>query len=241
MKSLACVLVCAACGADDGAAFPVEPTTSGSAVASGSSGAAGGGGGTDGTTTLLRGRACVLDDIFSTACANAGAGGLTVTLGDRTTTTSDNGSFTISGGVGIGQSFLISGADVVTTSQALTPSLRIPVLRQAAFDRILAENGIATSPGTGSIFATVVRGGVPVQGVTVQSTPSPAFGPFYDGTQPPPWTLNATGARGIVFLPGVPATGPADLSFRSGTGGEAIVGGVQVIDGGITMVETILP
>lgn len=240
MKSLACVLLCAACGADDEAAFPVEPTTSGAAIASGSSGS-NGGGGTDGTATLLRGRACVLDDIFSTACANTGAGGLTVTLGDQTTTTADNGTFTISGGFGINQSFLISGADVVTTSQALTPSLHIPVLRQAAFDRILAENGIVTSPGSGSIFATVVRGGVPVLGVTVQSTPSPAFGPFYNGTQPPPWTLNATGARGIVFVPGLPATGPADLSFRSGTGGEAIVAGIPVINGGITMVETVLP
>src|SRR5574338_88490 len=98
----------------------------------------------------------------------------------------------------------------------------------------------AVTADTGTFFATLVRGGQPVSGATATSTPSPAFGPFFDSTQPAPWSLNATGASGIVFFPGVVA-GPADLTFNTLTGGSAIVGGVQVINGGITMVETILP
>ena len=129
---------------------------------------------------------------------------------------------------------------MVTTSQALSPQLRIPVLRQQAFNELLTQNGITTLSGTGSVFATLVRGGTPVSGATATSTPSPAFGPFFDTTQPAPWSLNATGASGIVWFPGLVA-GPADLSFNTLTGGSAIVGGVQVINGGITMVETVLP
>jgi hypothetical protein len=232
MKTLASVLLCAACPSDPGPEFPVEPGTNGSAATTGNDEVDNG--------PMLRGRVCIVADVFSNQCANNGAGGLTVSLGDQTATTNDNGSFAMTPTAGTGLSFLISGADVVTTSQALNAAMRIPVLRQSVFSRMMAENGITTTAGTGSIFASLIRGGQPVEGVGAQSTPSPAFGPFFDGTTPTPWTLDATGQRGIVWFPGIVA-GPADLSFNTGTGGEAIVGGVQVINGGITMVETILP
>jgi hypothetical protein len=233
MKSLLpLLLLSAACPSEPGPDLPVEPGTNGSAATNGQDEVDNG--------PRLRGRVCVVADVFANQCANTGAGGLAVSLGDQTTTTNEDGSFAMTPTAGTGLSFLISGADVVTTSQALSASMRIPVLRQAVFDRMMTENGITTTAGTGSIFASLVRGGEPVQGVSALSTPSPAFGPFFDGTAPTPWTLNATGARGIVWFPGVQA-GPADLSFNTGTGGEAIVGGVQVINGGITMVETILP
>lgn len=227
------MVLCAACATDAETELPVEPGTNGSAATGGEDEAGN-------TGAMLRGRVCVVSDIFANQCANSGAGGISVSLGDQTTTTADNGMFAMTPPAGTGLSFLISGADVVTTSQALNATMRIPVLQQAVFSRMMAENGITTTAGTGTIFASLVRGGQPVQGVGAQSTPSPAFGPFYDGTMPTPWTLDATGQRGIVWFPGVTA-GPADLSFNTGTGGEAIVGGVQVINGGITMVETVLP
>jgi hypothetical protein len=214
-------------------AFPVTPG-GGSA---GPSDQAGG----SGNAQSLRGRVCVLDDLFtSNGCSNTDAGGLTVSLGDQTTTTNENGTFSMQASFGSNLSFLVSGPDVVTTSQGLTPSMQIPVLRQATFDAMMTANGITTTAGTGSIFATLMRGGQPVQGAAATSTPSPAFGPFFDGTQPTPWTLDATGARGVVWFPGV-TVGPADLTFNTLTGGESIVGGVQVINGGVTMVETVLP
>jgi hypothetical protein len=232
MKRLACVLLFAACASEPGTELPVEPGTNGSAATMGNDEVD--------NTSMLRGRVCVVNDVFSNQCAKTGAGGLSVSLGGETALTNDDGTFALTPSAGTGLSFLISGADVVTTSQALNPTMRIPVLRQSVFSRMMAENGITTTAGTGSIFASLIRGGQPVEGIGAQSTPSPAFGPFYDGTMPTPWTLNATGQRGIVWFPGMTA-GPADLSFNTGTGGEAIVGGVQVINGGITMVETILP
>lgn len=232
MKCLAYVLLLAAC-ASDSDSFPVQPGTAGSAATSGNVGPDAGG-------AVLRGRICVVDDIIARDCAITGAGDLTVSLGDQSVITADDGTFVMNAGPGTGLSFTVSGPNVITTSQALSPQLRIPVFRQQAFANLLAQNGITTLAGTGSIFATLVRGGLPVSGATATSTPSPAFGPFFDSTQPAPWSLNATGASGIVWFPGVVA-GPADLSFNTLTGGSAIVGGVQVINGGITMVETVLP
>jgi hypothetical protein len=231
MKCVACALLLAACASDPDS-FPIQP--------GGGSAATGGLEQPEPTMTVLRGRVCVVDDIIARNCAITGAGNLTVTLGDQSVVTADNGTFTMVPGFGSNLSFTVSGANIVTTSQALTPQLVVPVLRQQAFDNLLTANGITTLAGTGSIFATLVRGGQPVSGATATSTPSPAFGPFFDTTQPAPWSLNATGASGIVFFPGVVA-GPADLTFNTLTGGSAIVGGVQVINGGITMVETILP
>jgi hypothetical protein len=180
MKMLAFAALCAC--TEPGVDFPIEPSAGGSGAVGSSQGS--------NTQPLLRGRVCVVDDVFTRACAVTGADGLTVALGDQTTITNIDGSFAIT--------------------------------------------------NTGSILATLTRGGVPVSGVTATSLPTPAFGPFFDGTEPTPWSINATGVQGTVWFPGINA-GPADLTFVTGTGGEAIVGGVQVVNGGITMVETTLP
>jgi hypothetical protein len=231
MKCLAFVLLVAACANEPDIDYPVEPSSGGGSGSSSDP---------PDTTGMLRGRVCVVGDFFDAACSQSGAGGLTVSLGDQLATTNADGTFAIAPSFGTGLSFIVSGPDIVTTSQALTPSLRIPVMRQLQFSDMMTSAGVTTTAGTGSIFATLVRGGEPVQGAGAISTPSPAFGPFFDGTTPTPWTLDGTGARGIVWFPGV-AAGPADLSFNTLTGGEAIVGGVQVINGGVTMVETVLP
>jgi len=230
MKWLALVVVLAACADEVGFEFPIEPSTS-----------PGTAGTTPGSATiLLRGRVCVIDSIVAVTCASTGVANLMVNLGDQTTITTNDGTFAITPPLGTGLSFTISGPNVVTTSQALTARAQINVLRQAAFDQMLTINDITTTVNTGSIIAAVTRAGVPVSGVTATSIPLSAFGPFFDGVEPDPWTTNATGASGIVWFPGINA-GPADVTFVNGTGGEAIVGGVQVINGGVTMVETILP
>jgi len=224
------VLFCVACGDDVAFDLPIEPTP----------GSPGGVFGGD-AATVLRGRVCVIDSLTTTiTCATTGVDNITVNLGDQTTTTSSDGTFTISPPVGTGLSFQVSGPNVMTTSQALTARAQINALRQAAFDQMVTVNGVTVPANAGSIIATVTRAGVGVSGVTATSTPSPAAGPFFAGSEPMPWSINATGASGIVWFPGINA-GPADLSFFTGTGGSAIVGGVQVINGGITMVETPLP
>jgi hypothetical protein len=78
--------------------------------------------------------------------------------------------------------------------------------------------------------------------VTATSTPSPAFGPFFDGTTPTAFTLNGTGAEGVAFFAGFNSGTPVNLTFNDlATSTETTVGGVQVINGGITFVEGILP
>jgi hypothetical protein len=234
MKSLALVLLCAACAGDD-SGFPVEPGTGGSASTKGSDEV-------DTPTTALRGRVCVRESLFMRTCLSVGADNLTVTLGGRTTTTTGDGTFVLPDApVGTGLSFNVSGPGIVTTSQALNARAQINALRQQAFDSMLTVNGLSPVPGTGSVIASLTDiNGVPVSGVSATSTPVSAAGPFFDGTEPMPWSTNSTGVSGIVWFPGLVA-GPAELSFNTLTGGEAIVGGVQVINGGITMVETPLP
>jgi hypothetical protein len=241
MKCLAVVLLSAACASNSGSEFPIEPQTSGTGASSGGllPDAAVGDGGILGDGVII-GRVCVRGSLFTDACATAGAGGLVVRLGDQSAVTTSNGTFAITPTSTAEAAFVVSGPDVVTTSQALNARAQINVLRQQAFDDMVVSNNVFLPTNSGSIVATVFREGVPVSGVTAASTPSPAFGPFFDGPVPEPWVTNATGVRGIVWFPGVIA-GPAEVSFNTLTGGSAIVGGIQVINGGITMIETPLP
>ncbi len=200
-----------------------------------------GGGGTSAGT--ISGRVCLVTDPRELGgCQATGAGGLTVALGGARTTTAPDGSFSVPTPTGTNLAFTVSGPGVMTSSQPFSPNNTIPVVTQQLWDQVLGANGITLTAGTGSILASVVdRGGNPVTGATATSTPSPAFGPFFDGTTPTAWTLDGTGARGVVLFPGVTA-GTAVLTFGdSSTGGETTVGGVQVVDGGITFVDSVLP
>jgi hypothetical protein len=196
------------------------------------------------TVLLIAGRACLLaDPRFFAVCADTGAAGLTVALAGRTVTTGTNGSFAMSPPQGTANLvFTVSGPNIITSTQPFAAVNTIPVLTQQMFNNVLTANGITLTQGSGSILASVVtRGGFPAVGVTAVSTPSPAFGPFFDGTTPTAFTLNGTGARGVVFFPGV-SVGPASLTFTDlATSGETTVDGVQVVDGGLTLVDAVLP
>lgn len=203
-------------------------------------GAAGGGA----STPTIAGRVCLVTDARNlTSCATTGAGGLNVSIGSGTATTLDDGSFVMNTPTSGNTSMIsVSGNGIVASNQALTANAQIPVIQQALFDQMMAQNGITTTDGSGSIMATVVRGGKPVGGVTATATPSPAFGPFYDGTSPTAWTLNPTGTMGVVWFPGAAVNMPVNVTFTDpATQGETTVGGVQVIDGGVTFVEGVLP
>ena len=199
------------------------------------------------TTNATTGRVCIVADPRDlTTCSPAAADGLAVTMGGSATTTATDGSFVMPASATnptnpTNPVISVSGPGVVPTQMAFSPAASIPVLRADLFSQMLAANGITPRSGSGSILGSVVRGGVPVSGVTVTSTPSPAFGPLFDGITPTSWTLNATGARGVVWIPGL-AAGPAQLTFRDlATSGETTVAGVSVIDGGITIMDTVLP
>lgn len=197
------------------------------------------------TSSTITGRVCVIttDATALASCATTGAGGLTVRFGTAVATTADNGAFTIQSVPSSSLNFLVTGPNIVPSTRVFTVPTTIPVLTQDLFDQVLAQNGIVLTAGSGSIFGSVLgRGGAPVSGVTVTSTPSPAFGPFFDGTTPSTFTLNGTGARGVFFLPGMTTASPATLTFTdTAASTETTVDGVQVIDGGITFMDAVLP
>lgn len=204
----------------------------------------GGGGGGTSTAATIAGRVCLVNDVRNlTTCADTGAGGLTVSIGNGTATTNANGEFVMNTPTSGNTSLVsVTGNGILTSNQTLTANAQIPVIQQALFDQMMAQNGITTTAGSGSIIANVVRGGEPVSGVVATATPSPAFGPFYDGTSPTAWTLNPTGQTGVVWFPGAATTMPVNVTFTDpATQSETTVGGVQVIDGGVTFVEGVLP
>jgi hypothetical protein len=241
MKRIACVLFLAACANSGGDDYPVN------GVGGGPVGGVGGGGGGG---NLLRGRVCLLGDLISGGnCSNSGAGGLTVSMGGNAATTGADGSFAITPpAAGTAPSFVVSGPGMVPSVSTPAPNatgtiedVSLPIIRQDLFSRMMSTNGVVPVTGSGSIVSTIVRGGTPVSGVTGVSTPSPAFGPFFDGTTPTAWTLNGTGARGVVWFPGV-SVGPASVTFTdAATTSETTVDGIQVIDGGVTFMDAILP
>jgi hypothetical protein len=238
MKTLAIAAVLAAgCASGDDENFPIVPSSPS------------GGGSIVGGNVLFAGRVCVVTDaLLLTTCSIADLAGLTVTVGSLTAVTTAGGRFEIvipSGVQLANERVTVTGSTVTTSVTTITTtvpqSIVIPVMSTSAFNNLVLATGISLTAGSGSVMSVVLQRGVPVSGVTVISTPSPAFGPFFDGSQPPPWTLNATGTRGIVFFPGI-TTGTATITFTDpSTAGETTVDGIQVVDGGITFVDAILP
>jgi hypothetical protein len=245
MRRFAFVLAMLVAGCvNDDTDFPV--TTQGGPAPNGSGG---------GTSTVT-GHVCVVSDPrFLTQCVTTNLDGMTVTLTTPTTngvvtttsTTTADGTFVINTPAVTAPTgptiFTITGPTIIASSQPLTPTVNIPVITTDLFNQIAAANGIALTEttGTGSIIATVTRGGLPVSGVQVAATPTSAFGPFFDGTSPTGFTLNGTGVQGVSLLSGF-HSGPVNLTFNDpGFATETTVGGVQVIDGGITFVEGNLP
>jgi hypothetical protein len=227
MKRLALLLVMTGCAADAGDDFPL--LTGGDTLPA------------PGQSGVITGRICVITDPRNLAgCAASGADGLTVTLAGSTATTNTDGSFQLVA-PGTASPVSVTGAGIVPTQISMASAASIPVLRADLFSQMMAANGITPSAGSGSILGTVVRGGVPQPGITVSVTPQPAFAPRFDGTTPTAFTLDATGARGVIWIPGV-ALGPTQLTFRDvATSGETTVNGVQVVNGGITIMDAVLP
>lgn len=226
MKILSCSLGVAAALAgcySDPDDFAIQPSGGPFAVG----GTAGG--------PAVRGRVCLIADLTDLgACATTGAGGLSVALGGEVTTTAPDGTFLLPRPAGSLLRFEVGGAGAVTTTTPYSPSPTIPVVDADAWARLLASNAISIPEGAGSVLGTVVRGGVPATGVTVAPTPIGSAGPFYDDVAG--FGGLATGARGVFLVPGVTAGPATSLAFSPG---ETTVAGVQVVDGGITVLDSV--
>jgi hypothetical protein len=229
MRTLALIALLAGCSADAGDDYPL---LTGDGLPRPASGGA----------SVVSGRVCLVTDPRNlAACSSSGADGLAVTLGNSAATTTPDGSFRLVATPANSPMLSVTGLGIVPTQIAMASAPSIPVLKADLFSQMMAANGITLENGSGSILGTVIRGAVPVPGVTVTVTPPSAFPPRFDGATPTAFTLDATGARGVIWIPGV-ATGPTQLTFRDlATSGETTVDGVQVVNGGITIVDAVLP
>jgi hypothetical protein len=181
------------------------------------------------------------------ACSIKGAGGLSVNMGAATATTTADGSFTIEPDATTNIAttpISVTGAGVVASQTSVRGSNIVPVMTKDLFDQMALATGITTETDSGAIMATVdTSDGLAARGITASANPAIAAGPFFDSTGgTSPWTLDATGARGVAFFPNVSTVGPTNLTFTDPTtAGETTVDGIQVVNGGITYVDATLP
>jgi hypothetical protein len=239
MKLSACLLLLlVGCTDQDGPKYDIS-TPSGAGAGTDPSGG--------GTAARITGRVCVLADAqILNACAIKGAGGLGVAMGASTTTTNPDGSFTLQTDGTANPAttpIAVSGAGIVPSQAAVSETNIVPVMSNDLFNQMVLATGIETESNSGAIMATVdTNAGLPATGITASANPALAAGPFFDSTGESPWTLDATGARGVAFFPNVSTLGPTSLKFTDPTtAGETTVDGIQVVDGGITFVDATLP
>jgi len=236
MKTLAFVLLsfAAGCtsGGDDDRPIVTNP---GQPPATGGTGA-----------NVTRGRVCVGSDLRDLGnCSSIGAGGIAVSLGDNSTVTAADGTFTLPLPDTTLDEFIVSGTStngvsIVPTTSAFTTSATIPAIDAELYQSILLANGITSADGTGSVLVNVTRADLAASGVTVSSTPSGA-GTLYAGSSSMVWNGTGTGESGTVLIPGITA-GSVDLSYQTILGGlETQVNGVTVRNGGVTILSTQLP
>lgn len=222
-------LVLAACASADSDPddFPVEPA-----------GAPESGGGTGGASGFV-GRVCVLGDLRDFGACGETAGGLTVTLGAQSAITENDGTFrfeTTPSGANL--AFGVTGEGVVPSTAPFSPASTIHAVDADLFARELTSNGLELPDGTGTILGTVTTSaGIPATGVTVESAPLGAGGPFYDGDGA--FVTDRTGARGVFMVPGV-TFGAADLTFTGTAGVPTTVNGVSVVNGGVTILNSVV-
>jgi hypothetical protein len=168
--------------------------------------------------TVLSGRACLLVDARDlSSCAGTGAGGLSVRIGTRMTTTASDGTFSIERPEGSSLSWRVAGAEIASSLMPLSMSHVIPVLGVDVHDELLLAHGVLPEPERGMAFVHVVRDGHPLPGVTAQTSASSTAPTRYDGVSPTVWRESATGNFGMVWLAGVPA-GTFDVTLTPSQG-----------------------
>ena len=188
---------------------------------------------------LIMGRVCLANDPRRlNECANTGAGGLTVRLGDGpTTTTAADGRFTITASAG---TWRVTGSNIVTSIMTLA-DYEIPAITRTSYDAMLAASLVPPmlNPGEGSVMIQVIRNGVGSGlAATATSTPTSTFFPRYDSdASAATWAIDNTHAAGTVWIPGIDV-GTASIAVTAG--GTTITDpGQPIVDGAITFTTVI--
>lgn len=240
MKAFALLLVCAACGGDDVALYPVNPGGGGPAGGSIRGDASEGDG--DGGV-MISGRVCLINDARNpTTCASTGAAGLTVTLGTRMATTLDDGSFTISVMTGTTNVWRVSGTDIAQSAMAVGGTNTIPALSQAIYTSMITDSGVTIPAGSGSIIAQLTTNNNAAIGANATTAPTAASGVFYDGGTATMWQQDSTGNAGVVWATGIdPTSGSATVTVTTALQTTTQITNVPVFADTITYVFADVP
>jgi hypothetical protein len=195
-----------------------------------------------GNGIIFIGRVCVLvNPLVFDRCTIINAGGLTVVLSNQTAVTAADGTFVIRApATTAGQVITVSGPQIVTSTVAFSSGL-VPVLTTTIYQQMLTVIGFSPQQGHVAVLMATSHAGQPMSNVTVSASPTTIGGTFYAGANAMHWNGSSTGPTGITWLPGQP-TGMASLTALDlSDNNEQLVDGVQVLDGGLTFVNTVFP
>ncbi|MDQ3298812.1 MAG: hypothetical protein M3619_19710, partial [Myxococcota bacterium] len=184
--------------------YPVDPGGGGGGGRPRDAGVDGSGDAGDASTTIA-GRVCAVVDLRNlTSCATTGVGGLTVTLGNRTASTADNGDFTITMPTGTNLTWRVTGNNFVTSVMELGGAPSIPTIDTVTYTELQTANGVIPQAAQGAIVARIVKANLPVTGTVAMASPTPQYATRYDGSSAAVWDEDATSTAGTAWFNGVP-------------------------------------
>ena len=196
----------------------------------------GGGGGSDGgidaatgdAGTPIAGRVCLLSDLrqigVTASCSTTKAGGLIVTLGNRTATTAVDGKFTINAPAGSGLIWRVTGDGKAAGTVQLQPSVMpfgtdatIPAITTDDYTNLLSQNSMTVTDQEGAVIVRVLKNGAAATGVTATSSPQAQRLALYDSSSAVTWSdaVTGTSTKGIVWFANLPlnATPPTNATI----------------------------
>jgi hypothetical protein len=167
----------------------------------------------------ITGRVCLVKDLrlagVTAGCEPNGLAALklVVSLGTRTASTADDGTFSIGAPQGAGFTWHVSGPanTIVRSAMPFGTSNLIPVVRDTRYIDLLQVNQAQLNELEGSVVMRVVRGTTVVVGVTALSldATNDRFGSLYDSADIDDWATVSTGTFGMVWIPSIPIPVPA--------------------------------
>jgi len=218
MRSVLVLALLAACGKEPSEGFPINPGGTGGIGSSFMPDAAV----PEDASTTITGRVCLLlTDLQKLGtCAASGAGNFLVTLGAETTTTADDGTFTImrpTATTGLVWSVTSTGtsANIKQSAIPFGTTTTLPALDAVEYENMVVAMNATIVTGSGALMVRITRAGVAVAGATVTTMPTSDSGILYDGPTDTEWQMTATGTSGVAWVPSI-TTGNATVVITSG-------------------------
>lgn len=212
---LGLVTISGCAGSSDGDDYPMRPGNGGGIGGGGGGGGDAGVDGPAGDGAQATGRVCLISDLrFRAPCASS-LGGATIQVqrGTATITPSANGTFTLPPSSTVGDRWVVTGPNMVTSVVPFVPNeaVQLPLVTQATWDRLRQDSDILPSLGTGAlhVFSLKATGGTKPM-VRVSTDPAGPSLSVYAGTSPTIWG-NDPGTFAASIVPNLTADQPVDV------------------------------